>query len=205
MKKSCIFLSLVFFIALSIPVYGKQDSAVPGKYQDWNRTVDNLEILQAFKVSDYSKIIIWPLDTSKVSLPDIRDNTYTPVKNVLSRINTIFIKGLKEAFENKLNVAPLEKANENSPEILKTNVLMIKARVTEMNPGSFALRFWIRFGAGKTRVEMEGEILDANTETTLLKFKHARVSARGIAFYERVLTRDAMDVSEDIGKMLMNF
>ena len=126
------------------------------------------------------------------------------MKNVLSRINDIFIKGLKEAFENRLNIALLEKVNKNSPEISKTGVLMIKGKVTEMNPGSFALRFWIRFGAGKTRVEMEGEVLDANTETTLLKFKHARVSARGIAFYERVLTRDAMDVSEDIGKVLMN-
>ena len=142
MKKSCIILSMVFFTVLSIPVYGKKDPTDPGKYQDWN-SVDNIEIYQTFKIADYTQIIVLPLDTSQVSLPPINDNTYLPVNNVLSRMNDIFITGLKEGMKAKLNIALLEKVNESHPEISKTGVLMIKAKVTEMNPGSFALRFWM--------------------------------------------------------------
>ncbi len=203
MKKIYNLLFMVFFIALSIPAYGKNDSNAPGLYKNWNLTVDNLEILQSFKISDYSKIIILPLDTLAVLIPT--DNTREPVEIVLSRINQIFIRGLKKGIEDKLNVDLVKKEDETNPDISKAGVLMIKAKVTEMNPGSFALRFWIRFGAGKTRVEMEGEVSDPNTKKTLLKFKHARVSARRLVFYERVLTGDAMGVSEDIGKMLLNF
>ena len=205
MKKVSTIFPLVILIALSIPAHGGSDSTSPGKYQDWNRTVDKLEILQSFKISDYEKIIVLPLDTSPVFLPKKDDNTYKPVINVLSRITEVFIKGLKKGIEDKLNVALVEKEDENNPEISMSGVLRIKGKVTEMDPGSWAKRFWIGFGSGKTRVEMEGEILDVKTRTTLLRFKHARVSAMNINDYERVLTNDAMDVSEDIGKMLLNF
>ena len=205
MRKVYIIFPLVILIALSIPAHGGKDSITPGKYQDWNRTVDKLEIFQSFRISDYSKIAVLPLDTSPVFLPKIDDNTYEPVINVLSRITEVFIKGLKKGTEDKLDVALVEKEKENNPEISISSVLVIKAKVTEMNPGSWAKRFWIGFGAGKTRVEIEGDVLDVNTKTTLLKFKHARVSAMNIDDYERVLSNDAMDVCEDIGKMLLNF
>ena len=203
MKSLYIILSTILIMALSVPTYGKKDSTEPGIYRNWN-SIDYMEILQPFKISDYTKLIVLPLDTSEVSLPPMRDNTYEPVTNVLSRINGIFMMGLKKGFKEKLNIVP-EKIDEKNIDVTLAGALLIKTKVTEMNPGSFALRFWIRFGAGKTRVEMAGEIWDPNSNTVLLKFRHARVSARRIAFYERVLTGDAMDVSEDIGRMLLNF
>ncbi len=196
---------------------------LPGS--SYGGTIDELEIIQSFKLSDYSKIIVVPVDTSTVLLPKKNDNTYEPTKKVLSRMDKIFIKGLKKGIEDKLTIALLEKENEDNPENLQDGVLMIKVKVTEMNPRSYALRSLFGFGAGKTRVELKGEVLDAKTKTPLLKFKDARVSTgagdiwkknvvedtpgstRGdIGYeYEIILSNDAKDVAEDVGKMLLHF
>ena len=142
------------------------------------------------------------MDTSRISLPKISDNTYEAVKHVLSLITEIFIEGLKEAIKDKLNIDLLEKENENNPEISMPVVLMIKGSVTEMNPGSRSLGIW---GGVIARVQIRGEILDANTKTTLLKFRHSHESPNRFSSYRKILIHNALEVSEHIGEMLMIF
>ena len=86
-------------------------------------------------------------------------------------------------------------------------MLIIKGRVAEMNPGSRSKRVWIGFGAGKSRVEIQGTVIEAKTQKELLRFKHARVSGIGMfgGDYADFLTDDTGDVGEDIGKMLQKF
>ena len=218
MKKIYIVFPLVFLVVLSIPAYGVRnptepeifkykESTKPGKYKNWNWTVNELEIIQSFKISDYSKIIVFPLNTSRVILPPENDNTYEPTKKVLSHINEIFIEGLKETIEDKLIIALLEKENVNNLENLKADVLIIKLQVIEMNPGSRALRFWVGGNiAGRAILETEGEILNANTKATLLKFKHIYKSHDpGFFSYEKILTDIVKKTCETIGEMLFNF
>ena len=114
-------------------------------------------------------------------------------------------RAFKKGLEEKLTINPRWNQNENEPSILTTGVLTIRGKVTEMDPGSWAKRFWIRFGAGKTRVEITGEISDAQTQTPLIKFKHATVTLRRMVFYRKALSRDVMNIAEDIGEMLLRF
>jgi hypothetical protein len=59
------------------------------------------------------------------------------------------------------------------------------------------------FGAGKTIVGIEGEIVDPTSNSSLMKFKHARASGMGFfgGDYGKFFNDDVKWVGEDVGKM----
>ena len=192
---------------LSLAYAGEPPVTASGNYKDWERLIDVLEIVQPFKLADYGELVILPLDTSATPLPKESDNTYEPTVKSLGRTSSILISEIKEKVGSKISVLTAENDQEISKVISKQNVLVLKGKVSEMNPGSRALRYFVGFGAGKTRVEFEGELLEFPGNKPLLKFKHARVSAMG-AFggdYDKFLDDDSRDVSKDLGQMLINF
>ena len=173
---------------------------IPGKYSNWNRFIDELEIVNPFNINNYSKVLILPIDSSTVPLPDKSDNTYEPLTKMIGHVDQTFREGLTEGLKGSNIIALESSASPTS----KTGVLIIQAKVFEMNPGSRALRYFIGFGAGKTVVGIQGEVIDALSGQVQLKFKHARASSMG-GFggdYEKFLSDDTRDVGEDIGKML---
>ncbi|MEW6184817.1 MAG: DUF4410 domain-containing protein [Thermodesulfobacteriota bacterium] len=167
--------------------------------------MDEVEIVQTFDISAYSRLIFLPLNTKSAKLPPRDDNTYKPVKNVLSKADEIFIEGLEDELDDKIKLEKMEEISESDPKIINEKALILKGKVSEINPGSRAARIWIGFGAGKSRVEIEGEIVDGKSQKTLLKFKHARAAAFDTRDYEKTLSNDLEQIGRDVGEMLLKF
>ncbi len=173
----------------------------PGKYANWNGVIDELEVVKTFSVNAYSKVILLPLDTSAVPLPPKDENTYEPLTKIISHVDQTFREGVGKGMEGLKNIS-LESAKSPTSE---AGVLMIQAKVFEMNPGSRALRYFVGFGAGKTVVGIQGEVIDAMSGQVQLRFKHARASSMGMfgGDYEQFLSDNTKEVGEDIGTMLI--
>jgi hypothetical protein len=79
MKKRIIAALAVSILVVSAPAFarGKKGAPTqPGTYADWKGEIDSLEIVNSFRLSDYSSFIVVPLDTDDTPLPGKDDNTY---------------------------------------------------------------------------------------------------------------------------------
>jgi hypothetical protein len=175
------------------------DDPKPGVHEDWNG-LDKVVINEVFHLSDYSLVQVLPFDTKGTPLPDKGDNTYEPVVEALQMFSARVVHKMQEALEVKVEAA--ESAAD--PAEAKAETLIVRGRVTEMNPGSHAARFWGGFGAGHTRVAIECEVVDAQTGKVLVRMTHARASS-GTKSYERILRGDTRDLGEDVAKLLKQF
>lgn len=196
--------SLLSAQALSAGAKGKAPTE-KGTYKEWNDDlIDRLEVVQNFSLASYSRLVLLPLDTVATPLPEKEDNTYAPTTQVLGKIGDIVLEGMRKGLSGKLEAS----AAPSPPEGEATRgTLVLRGKVREMNPGSRAARYWVGFGAGKSRVELECEVVDAATGEVLLRLTHARASGIGAAGgdYAKFLTDDAREAGEDIGKMLLAF
>jgi len=181
-----------FLFFLSCATTSGTATKSPGKYIDWNGFIDELEIVKPFSMNAYSKVIVLPLNTSAVILPPKTENTYEPLTKVISHVDQIFGEGLSKGLKDLKNVS-LESSK--SP-TFEPGMLIIQAKVFEMNPGSRALRYFVGFGAGKMVVGIQGEVIDALSSQVYLRFKHARASAYGGigGDYESLLSDDTREV-----------
>jgi hypothetical protein len=171
-------------------------ATTPGTYQDWNGDIDEVTILQPFNAASYSAIAVESFDTAGVPLPNPKDNTYGPVRTALGTIKPAFMAGLAQKAQRKIGV----KAGAE-------RTLIVRARLSKLDPGSRAARYWAGFGAGAVKIEMTGEILDASSKKTLVRFRQERRSAFG-AFgggYDELFTRTARQIGEDVAGLLNAF
>jgi hypothetical protein len=173
----------------------------PGKYTDWNGEVDELEIVEPFKLADYDRIVVEPFDTSETPLPEEKDNTYTPVKNVLASVTPPFVEGLS----GDLAKPPAEVGEAGKK--AEAGALVVRGKVFEMDPGSKAARYWAGFGAGAARTGIEGEVVDARTGTVLLRFHQERRSGVGMlgGDYEKLMQRNLRTIGADLAGVLQHF
>src|SRR5262245_29309551 len=173
----------------------------PGKYTDWDGEIDELEIVETFKLADYSRIVVEPFDTSATPLPEQKDNTYVPVRTVLASVAPPFAEGLSE----ELSKPPVEVGEAGkTPE---PGALVVRGKVIQMDPGSQAARYWGGFGAGAARTEIQGEVVDARTGKVLLRFRQERRSGFG-AFggdYVKLMQRNLSTIGEDLAGALRRF
>lgn len=188
---------------------GKAAPTAPGKYKDWNGEVDELEIVAPFKLSDFNRIIVEPLDVSATPLPEPNDNTYAPVKNVLALVTRPFAAGLSGGMgerPERPEVVLAPRAAERG-ERAEPGTLVVRGKVTTMDPGSRAARYWAGFGAGAARTEISGEVTDAATGQVLLRFLQERRSAIGSmgGDYENLMERNIVTIGHDIGAVLLHF
>lgn len=88
----------------------------------------------------------------------------------------------------------------------KGRTLIIRARVTKLDPGSRAARYG-GVGAGAVKIAMTGEIIDAASKKTLVRFKQERRSAFGMfgGGYEELFTRTARQIGGDIASLVNAF
>jgi hypothetical protein len=188
---------------------GKAAPTAPGKYKDWDGEVDQLEILATFKLSDFDHIIVEPLDTSATPLPEPNDNTYAPVKNVLALVTRPFAAGLAGGIGERPERPEVVLAPRSAErgEKAEPGTLVVRGKVTTMDPGSRAARYWAGFGAGAAKTEISGEVADAATGKVLLRFVQERRSAAGAAGgeYEMLMERNLVTIGNDIGAVLLHF
>jgi hypothetical protein len=203
-RSSVVVLWVVFLLAVGTTFAKNKTSTDKGVHKDWKGFIDELEIVAPIQLAPFTHLVVLPLSTDKTPLPDHDDNSYAPTSTVLSRATHLFVDGAQHKTEGRLKVSFAEQPPAADA---SKGVLLFRGQVTEMNPGSRAERYWVGFGAGKSRVEISGEIVDAETGTPLFRFTHARASSIG-AFggdYTKFLSDDTRKVGEDIGKMLLEF
>lgn len=188
---------------------GKAAPTAPGKYKGWDGEVDKLEILASFKLSDFDHIVVEPLDTSATPLPEANDNTYAPVKNVLAVVTRPFAGGLAGGIGERPERPEVVLAPRRAEpgEKAEPGTLVVRGKVTLMDPGSQAARYWAGFGAGAAKTEISGEVADAATGKVLLRFVQQRRSGVGAAGgeYENLMERNLVQIGNDIGAVLLHF
>ena len=100
---------------------------------------------------------------------------------------------------------PAAAAAETQSPAPSPKVLLLRARVVEMKPGSAAARFVVGFGAGRANTELTGEFVDAQTNEVLLKFETGRAGAGGGLKgmdTESLLSGSVREIGKDLAELL---
>jgi hypothetical protein len=182
---------------------GKPTATTPGTYKDWNN-LDEIEIVQTLRLSDYSKVVALPLDTSAAVLP--KDDPEA-MQKVLARATDLFLEGLKEGVKDHQKNMPVEARAGETPAGGDANLLLLRAKLTKIDPGSHAARYFAGMGAGAGKVALSCEVVDGKSGDVLLRIQHERRSGFGVfgGSDEKVMTKSLREVGKDIGKALGAF
>lgn len=179
----------------------------PGTYTDWNGQISHLTIVQSFKAAGYKKLVVKPVITEGVDLPDESESTYRPVTETLDRATSFFLEGIRETAPRFLEV------EQNKAEKMRLgDALVVTARVAKMDPGSWSGR---AFGRGKlfhaatdaAETRITGEVNDAASGKVLLRFtqRHRAGLALFGGAYDKLLERTIHDIGADVGHMIGSF
>ncbi len=189
------FFSFLVAIFLRANAWAASQPKSVGTHQDWNG-VDQVTIVQPFHAERYSDIAVETFDSTGVTLPNPKDNTYQAVRSALRMIKPAFIDGLEKKARRKISIGSG-----------RAGTLIIRARLTKVDPGSQAARYWGGFGAGAVKLAMTGEIVDGSTQKTLLRFVQERRSGFG-AFgggYGELFQRTARQIGGDVAGLINAF
>ncbi|MEY2482574.1 MAG: hypothetical protein QOK24_1102 [Verrucomicrobiota bacterium] len=176
-------------------VNASKGATAPGTYRNWNGDIDEVTILQPFNAASFDSIAVESFDTTGVQLPNPKDNTYPAVLTAMRLVKPAFMGGLQEKARRKIGGGG------------GRGTLIIRARMTKLDPGSRAARYWAGFGAGAVKIQLVGEIVDGNSKRVLVRFRQERRSGFG-AFgggYEELFTRTARQIGGDIAGLVNAF
>jgi hypothetical protein len=189
----------IAILTIAIAALGaKKTPTAPGKYQEWGPDIDSIEIVKTFHASDYSKVVVQPLDTSstpKAEEPDMVER----VAKVAANATEPFLAGVKKGFP-EATIAKSAGA---------AGTLIVRGKVTVLDPGSRAKRMFVGYGAGAARTAIDGEIVDAKSGEVLIRFTQERRSGierfgRGSS-YEEIMNRNLTAIGEDAANIIKTF
>jgi hypothetical protein len=174
-------------------------STTPGTYRNWNGDLDEVTIMQPFRLDTYNDIAVESFDVTKVTLPNPKENTYEAVRSALNSLKPAFLEG----FQKNLRRKP----GGPNPVRGKGQTLVVIVRLTKVDPGSQAARYWGGFGAGAVKIEMTGEFVDASSRKVLARFKQERRSGFGMfgGGYGELFIRTARQIGGDVADLLNAF
>lgn len=174
-------------------------ATTPGVYRDWNGDIDEVTILQSFRLDTYNDIAVESFDVTGVQAPNQKENTHAAVQSAIGSIKPAFIEGFLKNLRRKVGGT--------NPVRGKGQTLVIIARLTKLDPGSQAARYWVGLGAGAVKIGMTGDIVDARTRRILVKFKQERRSGFGVfgGGYGELFSRTARQIGGDIADLLNAF
>jgi hypothetical protein len=76
---------------------------------------------------------------------------------------------------------------------------LIRGKIKAINEGTWALRFWIGFGAGAAKMEVESQLINLESGQSISTFKNSRVSTSYLQS-ESILRRLSKELASDITK-----
>lgn len=184
----------------ALAVKGKAAPNQPGKFKEWKGEIDQLEIVKVFRLADYDAIAVWGFATDDTPLPEKNDNTYEPVKKILTNIEGAVAAGIADELDRK--PIEVEASDRQGP-----GVLVVTGVVEEMDPGSQAARYWGGFGAGAARTRLRIEVKDGESGEVLLRITQERRSGVGTygGGYEELLNRNLAAIGADVAFVLGAF
>ena len=196
----CLVVGNLTFLAPHDATAARKEATSPGTYSDWGGDIDEVTIIQPFNAAGYDAIAVESFDTAGIALPNPKDNTYAAVQRAIRVIKPAFMAGLEESARRKIDAS-------NPGGTGKGRTLVIRARVTKLDPGSQAARYFFSFGAGAVKIAMAGEIIDGATKKTLVRLKQERRSAVGLfgGGYEALFKRTAHQIGGDIAGLVNAF
>jgi len=186
-------------------IYARGKKATPtdvGVYKDWGPDIDEIKINQTFRIADYDKIIVEPLDTSNAPLPDQKEKWYGTMKDALAASTGWFM----EAFPKELKAkAEVEQASGSK----RSKTLILRGTVDSMDPGSRAGRYFGGFGAGSASAKVSVDIVDAKSGKVLAHVTQARRSGgtwKGGGGNDLAVMRDSIHaIAQDMAHVLDSF
>lgn len=192
-----LFLLITFSLIATTQAIADTEPTI-GVFKEWNN-LDQVEIKQLFKLSDYDSITIEPFETKGIELPTVEDNTYKPVTEAQSSFNDRFIKKIQGELDDKPVLSKIDTAH--------GKVLLVRGKLITMNPGAKSARFFAGFGAGHAKVEIKCEIVDAKTNAILATLTQARLSSGGWlgGSYGGLLEDLTEEVAEDTSSLIKHF
>jgi hypothetical protein len=186
-------------LTLSENAAASKGTTTPGTYRDWNGDIDEVTIMQPFRLDSYNDIAVESFDITKVPLPNPKENTHAAVQSALGTIKPAFIEGFLQNLRRKPGAANTVRG--------KGQTLVIVVRLTKLDPGSQAARYFGGFGAGAVKVEMTGDVVDARSRKVLVRFKQERRSGFGVfgGGYGDLFIRTAHQIGGDVAGLLNAF
>ena len=170
--RALVLCSLVLLIVPALYARGKKAApTAPGTYKEWGQDIDEITINQTFKIADYDKIVVEPIDTTNTPLPDKKEKWYGTMKSALAASTEWFMEAFPKELKAKADV------EESSSPGKKSKTLIIKSTIDSMDPGSRAGRYFGGFGAGSASTKVSADIVDAKSGKVLAHVTQARRSA----------------------------
>jgi hypothetical protein len=172
----------------------------PPTPRDWH-FMDSMELVQQFRLADYSRLVFENVSTNGVKLPPTDENTYPNAITALQRTDGIILSELQKRCQT------LAVTTQMPEQASADGILVLRATVVQVDPGSRAARYWIGFGAGTAFVRIKGELVDAKTNAVLLRFVQMRAQAMG-AFggdYDGMLGDCITSIGKDICRLINLF
>ena len=202
--RALILCSLVLLIVPALYARGKKPApTAPGTYKEWGQDIDEITINQTFKIADYDKIVVEPIDTSSTPLPDQKEKWYGTMKSALAASTEWFMEAFPKELKAKADV------EESSSPGKKSKTLIIKSTVDSMDPGSRAGRYFGGFGAGSASSKLSFDIVDAKSGKVLAHVTQARRSAgtwKGGGGSDLDVMRDSIHaIAQDMAHVLDTF
>ncbi len=142
-------------------------ASAPVSLADWSvrgDPVDHAE-LKAPEIAPGSRIYVREFSTADANLGKSKHRD--TAERLVSVIPHLLAIDLVEELRNRGFDARLE-----SGEPVPDGFLVLAGRFTDLDPGSQSARVWIGFGAGKSRVCIDGEVTEA--QSRLGEFSHCR-------------------------------
>jgi hypothetical protein len=185
---------------VAVPLMAASRITTPGRYQHWGPDIDEMEIFRQFSAADYSKVVVEPLDGSS-ALKEGDADLNGVVTRILNGATKPFTDGLKA---NLSSLAVVEAVPSDA-----AGTLIVRTRITTLDPGSRSKRIFVGFGAGAARTEVEVQLVDAHSGEVLVRFIQERRSGierfgRGSS-YEEIMKRNLDALGEDTANVLKVF
>lgn len=192
MKKTTIILAILLFSCM-----GMMAQVKVGKYKDWKKTIDLLEVKDSYDFTGRKTVILLPVETSAVKLPDKDNDNYKLVVKSLENLTQSVANELQKSLQKQgYKVVVAENVDVRDPE-----AIVLQLKWTEFDLGNRALRAWVGFGAGNAGFGTDGVFYDG--DNAVITFSHRRIAPLDIKDYEKLAAKCVRELSEDLAKMIL--
>jgi hypothetical protein len=198
------------------------ERVAPGVHKDWH-DVDEVEIVKAFALSSYDRLLVMPFDKSEVKLPAEKEKTYEPTREAVAASDIHFFSEFRKKLQEKRAAFVVEQGTAGTAAGSATATaaaaapagdavaggrqLVLRGKLVKLNAGSKAARAFVGFGAGAAGAKYALELVDAATDEVLVRFTHEKRAGTGMfgGNYVDVMTRSVKEVASDLAKALSEF
>ena len=139
-----------------------------------DKDVGLVGIASGFQLKDYPVVVVRQFKVTEPELNDAEDRK-------LAAEMPLFLQGeLVRRFREGGLFTRVVNASETDYTPGAEKTLVLEDEITRLAPGSRALRYWVGFGAGRSKAQTEIRFVDAQSSQPVLVIADRRVAAYGV-------------------------